>query len=82
MYKFKLAKGTGYFNKLWNNTEKVSQDLYTVVKYNHKSTVEEVLAKAKRQFAEQIAIKEMHNVKMWVQVELDTDTLIPIGDVK
>ena len=81
-YKFKLPKGSAYYYHSTKTSEKVEKDYYTIVEYNHDSTIREVLEKVSTQFAQRIAIEEMHNVKNWVNIVLDTDTFVPIGDVK
>lgn len=81
-YKFKLPKGSAYYYHPTKTSEKVTKDYYTIIKYNSETTIREALEKASTQFAQRIAIEEMHNVKNWVNIVLDTDTFVPIGDVK
>ena len=82
LFKFKLPKGTGYLHCLTGNTATISKDYFTVVEYNKDSTVADVLGKAKDQFCQQIAMKEVYNIKAWKDIHVDTDEIVWVGDVK
>ena len=81
-FKFKLPKGTGYLHCLTGNTATISKDLYTVVEYDKSASVAEVLGKAKDQFCQQIAMKEVYNVKVWKSIHVDTDEIVWVGKVE